>query len=470
MQLSRETKRQSPNIIFAVLLIGCMIGSFLQTALATALPVIMKDFQISAPVGQWLTSAYSLAMGIMVPATAFLIRRFPARNLFLIFMAIFTAGSSVSAAAFSFPVLMVGRILQALGCGVVLSLTQVVIVTIFPMEKRGAMMGIYGLAVSAVPVFAPSLAGLVIDYVGWQSIFWVIAALAALDFLVGVKAMSSPMETVRQRFDLLSMVLCTLGFCGVTLALGNLGTNSLVSVYVLLPFLVGAVSLVLFTMRQLHMREPFLDVRTLANREFRLSVIGSMMMYAVMIAGSTLLPIYIQSMRGYTAAVSGLVMMPGSLVMALASPFVGKIYDKIGIRKLLHFGSGALLLSCIGACGFNDFTPLWYIILIFVLRSLSIGMFMMPLATWGLSTIPSERTASGTALLTSLRTIAGSIGSAGFVALMSVAVHSPNPRPQIFGLYVSFVGISVISAVLFLTAIIFVRKNSSAALNQEEGN
>lgn len=244
------------NIVFAVLLIGCMIGSFLQTALATALPVIMKDFQISASVGQWLTSAYSLAMGIMVPATAFLIRRFPARNLFLIFMAIFTAGSFVSATAFSFPVLMAGRILQALGCGVVLSLTQVVIFTIFPAEKRGAMMGIYGLAVSAVPVFSPALAGIVVDYVGWQSIFWVIAVLSALDFLVGVKAMSSPMGTVKQRFDLLSMALCTLGFCGVTLALGNFGTNGLISVYVLLPFLTEAVSLVLFTMRQLRMREP----------------------------------------------------------------------------------------------------------------------------------------------------------------------------------------------------------------------
>ena len=442
--------------IFVVLLLACMVCSFLQTALNTAIPVIMGDFQITASTAQWLTSAYSLTMGIMIPATAFLIRRFSAKKLFFIFMPCFTIGALLSALAPSFPALMLGRVLQAIGCGVLLSLTQVITLTIYPAEKRGTMMGIYGLAVGAIPVFSPTLSGFIVDSMGWHVIFWITAILGGVILLVGAKLVSSPLETVKQRFDTISMALCAMGFGGVTLGLGNISAHNYISIAI--PLIVGCASLVLFAVRQLRMEAPFLDVRLLKNRELRLSIIGSMLMYCAMIAGSTLLPIYLQRMRGYSAAISGLVTMPGSLVMAVISPFAGRIYDKVGIRKLLYIGSALLTVSCAGLCLLTDNTSVVYIAAMFFLRLLAIGLMMMPLATWGLSTTPRSSTASGTALITSLRTIAGSIGSAVFVALMSSVSSTGSNIDPIHGVNVSFIGITAVSAVLLATSLIFVRK------------
>lgn len=465
--INDKTQTQAANNgIFIVLLIGSMIGSFLQTAMTTALPAIMQDFGVTAAVGQWLTSAYTLAMGIMIPATAFLIRRFPVKKLFLLFMTLFTAGSFLSASAGSFFFLMLGRIMQALGSGVLLSITQVVILTIYPPEKRGTMMGIYGLAVGAIPVFAPALAGVIVDISSWRTIFWISAILISLDVLVAAKVLTSPLETMIQRFDTLSMVLCAAGFGGLILGLGNIGTYR--PAYVVILLSIGCLSLIIFALRQLRMDEPFLDLRILANREFRLSVILSMLMYIILMAGSVLLPLYIQSVRGYSATLSGLVTMPGSLVMALVSPLAGRIYDKIGIRKLLYMGSGLLLLSCISMCMVSDQTSMLYVGGVFALRLLAIGLIMMPLTTWGLSTISPDSTANGTALYTSLRTIAGSIGSAVFAILMTLAtssLHNPNPESQLFGMNVSFIGISAIAAVLFVIAMIGIRKEPRVMAN-----
>jgi len=261
------------------------------------------------------------------------------------------------------------------------------------------------------------------------------------------------------------MALCAMGFGGLTLGLGNISAHSFFLIAV--PLLVGCASLVLFTIRQFRMEEPFLDVRMLKNRELRLSVIGSMLMYCAMIAGSTLLPIYLQRMRGYSAAISGLATMPGSLIMAVISPFAGRIYDKVGIQKLLYIGSALLTVSCAGLCVLNDSTPVIYIAVMFFLRLFAIGLMMMPLATWGLSTTPQSGTAGGTALITSLRTIAGSIGSAVFVALMTgVSAAGTNPDP-IHGVNVSFIGITVVSAVLFATSLIFVRKQHNPVLKKK---
>lgn len=460
-----EKVESKNHLVFAVLLVGCMICSFLQTALTTALPPIMQDFNISAATGQWLTSAYSLAMGIMIPATAFLIRRYSVKRLFLLFMSLFTVGLFLSASAVSFPILMLGRVFQALGCGILLSLTQVVILTIYPVNKRGTVMGIYGLAVGAIPVFAPTLAGMVVDSLGWQWIFLAAAVLSVLDIAAGIKILGNLLETVKQSFDIISMLFCAVGFCGLLFGLGNIGSYNFLSVYVAFPILFGCAFLVFFVIRQLNLKIPLLDMHDFKNREFRLSVIISMLMYTIMMAGSTLLPIYIQSMRGYSATFSGLVTIPGSLIMALISPFVGKIYDKMGIRKLLYAGSTLLLISCIGLTSLSDSTSMIYVAIMFFIRLLAIGLIMMPLATWGLSTIPANNTANGTALLTSLRTIAGAISSAVFVALMTMAAASPknpNPELQIYGINVSFIAISVVAAVLFLMSIIFVRKDCKA--------
>ncbi|MCC0694192.1 MDR family MFS transporter [Clostridioides sp. ES-S-0048-02] len=456
--------KQSRNMIFAVLLIGSIVGSLLQTSLTTALPVMMGDLNISATTAQWLTSAYTLAMGIMVPATAFLIRRFPTKPLFISAMSLFAVGLLLSASASSFTPLLFGRILQAMGNGVLLSMTQVIILTIYPAEQMGSIMGIYGLAAGAAPIFAPTLAGIVIDIFNWQAIFWFSLVISIIDIIIASRVLQNVIETKKQSFDTFSMILCAVGFSGLLLGLGNIGTTEFFSINIALPLFVGIVSIIVFSLRQIHSKEPFLELRILKNKSYRLAVIISMLLYVVMMAGSTLIPIYIQTIRGFSATKCGLIMMPGSLVMALISPFAGRFYDRFGIRKLVVCGSIFLAISCLGVSFVGEDTSVLYISAFYIIRLIAIGLIMMPIVTWGMSVLGEKNIAHGTALLTSLRTIAGAIGSAVFVAVMTTATVTSrgmtNATANVFGMDVAFICISIVAVVQLLVAFFFIERKS----------
>jgi EmrB/QacA subfamily drug resistance transporter len=435
----------------------------LATALTTALPSMIRDFGITVATGQWLTSGYSLAMGIMMPLTAFLINRFPTRRLYLTAIVMFIAGLLLCVAAPSFPVLMCGRVLQACGNGVLTSMAQVIILTIYPAEKRGAAMGWYGLSVGAAPVIAPTIAGLIVDSYGWHMIFYIAAAIMTVALIFALCVFGNVLETEKKKFDVLSFIISALAFGGITLGIGNIGTYPFASVQVLATLAVGVLAGAVFVYRQLHLDDPFLELRILKNREFALSVIGSMLLYLVMMGSSIILPLYVQSIMGYSATVSGLVALPGSLMMAIVSPFAGKLYDRLGMKLLFVTGAALMLLSNVGMIFISMSTPLWFASVCNAVRCVSIGCLMMPFITWGTSGMPRSSTAHATALLASLRTISGAIGSAVFVGIMtavaagSAAAYGENA--DIHGLNTAFFAMSIVTAVLLLIAIFGVKKS-----------
>ena len=437
------------NVLFIVLLLASMLSSALQTALNTALSPIMNELNITPSQAQWLTGAYSLVMGISVLVTPFLIRRIPAKPLFLIFFGIFTAGLAVSGTAEAFGVLLLGRILQAVGCGILMSLTQVIILTVFPADKRGSVMGIYGLSTCAIPVLAPTLAGIIIDLYGWRMIFFGSLAIGIIIWVAGLFLIRNVTPISPAKFDSLSLVLCGLGYVGIVYGLGNLGKNPFLSLAVLGAIAVGLVMLALFTWRQLTLKEPFLNLSVLKNREFRVSLEASMLLYAAMLAGSTLVPLYVQSYRGLSATVSGLITMPGSLITAVCTLIAGKLYDRFGVRILALTGTGALLAGNVGLCFLSDQTPAVFIAVMFAVRALGIGMLLMTLVTWGMRNVSPELTGDGTALITSLRTVAGAMGTALFVSLLTARADIDS----IAGVNRSFLWISVMCGVLMLLAV-----------------
>ncbi len=453
-------------MIFTVLMISSIIGALLQTSLTTALPVIMSDLHITAATAQWLTSAYSLAMGIMVPVTPFLLNRFRTKNLFLTGMGMYFLGLLLCATAYVFPILLAGRIIQAFGNGILLSMTQVIILTIFPTEKRGTAMGIYGLAIGAAPVLAPTITGLVIDIMDWHIIFWFALVMVAVDIILACFSMKNVLKNEKQSFDFFSLLLSATGYSGLVIGFGNLGTYRFFSLMVARPLLIGILMLVLFIFRQLRLKEPLLELRTFKNREFRLSIILSMLLYAVMMGGSTLFPIYIQIVHGLSATMSGLIMMPGSLAMAIISPFAGRIYDKFGMRVLAIAGSSFMVISCIAISFVQPSTSILYLSTMYVARLIAISCIMMPIVTWGMSTLDGKLTSHGTALLSSLRTIAGAISSAVFVAVMTFATKTSSGSSTLtanaFGIDAAFIGISVLAVLQLVISIFLIRKHTAA--------
>ena len=449
------------TLIFINIVITCIALTMLSTALTTALPAIIIDLEISVTTGQWLTSAYALTMGIVMPLSAFLITRFPTKKLYVTSLIIALAGLLLCAVSVNFPMMMMARILQAIGNGLLTSMAQVILLTIYPPEKRGSIMGWYGLSLSAAPVIAPTLAGMIVDKWSWQAIFYLSSVIILLSLLWAVMVFEDVLATKSQQFDVASFILSALSFGGVTLAIGNIGQYAFFSLHVLGLLSVGIVATVLFVYRQFSRPEPFLELRILKNRSYALSVIGSMILYLVMMASTMLLPLYVQSIMGKSATLSGLIVLPGSLVMAFISPFAGRLYDKVGIRLLFIVGAAMMVASNLGMVFITPETSVWVAGFYNATRCIAIGCLMMPLVTWGTSQVSQDLTAHATALLTSLRTVAGAIGTAVFVGIMTTvsqsSVKTYGENASLHGLNVAFFWMTVVSVSLLVMGTFFVK-------------
>ncbi len=456
------------TLIFINIVISCVASSLLATALTTAMLPITQDLNVPVTTGQWLTSGYSLVMAIVMPLSAFLITRFPTKRLYATAIAIFIVGLAVSGLAISFPMMMVGRVLQASGGGMLTSMAQVIILSIFPAERKGTAMGWYGLSIGAAPVIAPTLAGILVDTIGWRMIFFLSMFIMIASFVYCLFVMDNVLDTEKKKFDISSFILSALAFGGITLGIGNIGTYSAKSAMVLIPLVVGIVFAAFFSVRQLHLDKPFLDVRILKNRDYAVSVLGSMLLYLNVYGGTVILPLYVQQALGQTATLAGLITLPGSLASAVISPFVGRIYDKVGMRVLFLVGAVGLMISNGLMIPVTVNTGLWVALVLNIIRNAATACMLMPLVTWGASTVSLEKTSHATALLTSLRTIAGSLGTAIFVAVMTIAAANygtdaavPSPAAM-HGVNMAFLGMLLSDLVLLFLALWGTRKKRGA--------
>ena len=443
--------KKSRNIMFIVLLIGSVISSFLKTSLITVLPVIISNFSVYSTSIQWLTSADFLSMGIMIPTTAFLLRRFKTKNLFIFGLGIVGLGLILLVIAATLPIFLLGRILQVMGNCLLLSMAQVVILTIYPTEQMGRIMGIYCMLVGAAHILAPQLTDIVIDLFNWRVIFCFGLVITIIDIILTVFTLKNVLETEKQKFDIISMLLSVASFLVILLVISKIGIDNFFSYSIVLPLLVGIVTLVIFVFRQLYLDEPFLELRILKNREYRLSVIISILLYLVMIAGSTLISIYIQEMYGLSKTISRLVMTPGLLVMMIISPFTGKIYDRFGIRQLVVIGSIFMMFSCIGISFVGKETSLICILLMYIVRLIAISFIVMPIVTWGMSTIETKYISHGTAIFTSITNISGAVGSAVFLAIRKyitkLSSFSIDITAVLYSMNILFIVIGIVSVI-----------------------
>ena len=407
--------------IFVTLVTTCVGLSLLSTALQTALPSLIASLGVSLSAGQWVTSGYALALAVMTPFTAFLSTRFSTRPLYLGALGCFLVGTLISALAPTFAFLMVGRVLQASANALIANITQVSILTLFPDKSRGRAMGWFGLATSAAPIAAPALGGLVVDAWGWRAVFWLIGALCLASFIAATFFMKNILPSAPKQFDPVSFCLSIAAFGGITLGLGNIVSSGITNVFVWAPLVVGALCGVPFVARQLKSENPFLKVQLFSVRNFRTATITSMLLYAAMMGASAVLPLFIQGQLpgqlGYSATVSGLVVLPGACATALISPVAGRIYDRFGVRVLAFVGGGVMALSCAVLCIPGLAHSVAVLTLTNMVRCAAVGCLTMPLMTWGNTSVPQHDMPHASALLTSMRNIAGALGTAIFVGL-----------------------------------------------------
>ncbi|NGP44648.1 DHA2 family efflux MFS transporter permease subunit [Bacillaceae bacterium SIJ1] len=434
--MTNDTTHERPLKTFpivAVLIIGAFVAILNQTLLVTALPPIMDDLGITENTAQWLTTVFMLVNGIMIPITAFLTETFTTRRLFLVAMGLFATGTFIAMVSPNFSILMVGRVVQASGAGIMMPLMQTTFFRIFPLEKRGQIMGLVGLVIAFAPAIGPTLSGYLIEHLPWRSVFYVVFPIAVIDLIIAYFVMKNVTVQTFPKIDILSIVLSTLGFGGLLYGFSTAGSENVSFLNTGLPLIVGAVALVWFIYRQLNLKEPILEFRVFKVRIFTLSTIISMIVFMTMIGVETILPIYMQKMLGFSPLESGLMLLPGAIFMGLLSPITGRIFDKFGARRLAIIG---LMLVTVGT-GFltqlTATTSFMYLVVFYTLRMIGTAMVMMPVTTAGLNAMSTKQLPHGTAMSNTMRQISASVGTAMLVTIMTTMASNDSVAGQVHG-------------------------------------
>ncbi|PIC83518.1 DHA2 family efflux MFS transporter permease subunit [Sporosarcina sp. P1] len=415
----KKMHEKPPYGIIAILFIGAFVAILNNTLLNIALPVIMEEFSITPSAVQWLTTGYMLVNGIMIPASAFFIQKFTNRRIFIIAMVLFSLGTFIAIIAPTFSLLVVARMIQATGSALMMPLLMNVMLTAFPIEKRGAALGMFGLVMFTAPAIGPTLSGWIVEHYSWRTLFEIVLPISLLTLALAIFKLKNitPNRDVRINFS--SLVLSTIGFGGLLYGFSSAGEKGWSSPIVYGTIAIGTISLVLFILKQLRMKEPMLDFRIYKYPMFALASVVSMVLSVAMFSGMILTPLYVQNVRGISPLDAGLLMLPGAVLMGIMSPITGRLFDKYGPRVLVYTGLSISVFSTYLLSQLQMDTGYYYLMGVYTLRMFGLSMVMMPVMTNGMNSLPMISNPHGTAMNNTLQQVSGAIGSALLLTLMT---------------------------------------------------
>lgn len=421
-----------------LLLAAAFVAILNETTMAIAIPSLNQTLGIPPELGQWLTSAFMLTMAVVIPTTGFLLQRFTTRQVFLAAMSAFVLGTAICLVAPGFPVLLLGRIVQAAGTGVMMPLLMTTMMNVVPPHSRGRMMGRVGLVMSLAPALGPTLSGVVLDTLGWRWLFGIILPIAAAALLLGAKWMTNLGETTRAPIDVLSIILSAFAFGGLVYGLSQLGgghgaaggsTAGAVPPWGVIVG--GAAFLALFVWRQLVLQkrnDALLDLRVFASRNYVVSVIIMGVVALSMFGTFSLLPLYLQNVAGLDPTAAGLVLLPGSVLMGLLGPVMGRIYDARGPKTLLVPGTILIAVALFTYSTVGVHTPMWFLVIVQILMSLGLAGSFTPLFSASLGSLDRSLYSHGSAVLNTLQQVGGAAGTAVLISIYSTFLHAGEAR------------------------------------------
>lgn len=433
--LTREESYQNDHLThaafvsIAILTFITFVGNFTQLQLSAALPTIVSDFGISVTTGQWLTSVFQLVMGVMVPLTAYLTRRFSTRQIVIASMAVFTLGSVFAWLGSSFVLVLIGRLLEAVGTGVMWPVLQITVFSIYPLSRRGMAMGTVGMAMSVAPAIGPTLGGVQTDLNGWRSIFLTLTVIGVISLFLAIFGLRNfGTRDASAKADFFSVGLSIFGFGGLMFGFTNIESYPFTHPMVWLAMLIGLVGIVWFVLRQIHgarrqsadpsKQPPLLNLSVLKNKSFTVGTVTAALSFFAFSSIMVIMPLYIQDCRGYSATISGLVMLPGAFGQCIAQFFGGKALDRFGARPVALIGSITLLFGTIMMSLISMTSWIWWVSIWQFVRQIGMGFVLMPITTWSLNCLEPEEVSAGSAVTNTVRQIAGAIGAPVLVILM----------------------------------------------------
>ena len=406
------SKKQKLTMIITMLM-GGFFGLLNETLLVTALPSIMKDFEISYTQVQWLTTAFLLTNGIVIPLSALVIQRYITRQVFLVGISIFFLGTLLGGLSPHFATLLVARIIQALGAGIMMPLMMTTILDVFQPHERGKYMGIFGLVIGLAPAIGPTLSGYLVEYFNWRSLFHVVAPIAAVTFLIGFKTIKNVGTTIKVPIDFISVIFSVLGFGGLLYGTSSISEKGFDNPIVLVSMIGGVVLVALFVLRQYRLSTPLLNFAVFKNKQFTVGIIIMGVTMVSMIGSETILPIFVQNLLHRSALDSGLTLLPGAIVMAFMSMTSGALYEKFGPRKLALVGMAIVVITTAYFVVMDEQTSTIMLATVYAIRMVGIALGLM--------------NAHGSSMTNTVQQIAGSIGTAALITILSHASKNFSP-------------------------------------------
>ncbi|MBF4463465.1 MULTISPECIES: DHA2 family efflux MFS transporter permease subunit [unclassified Rathayibacter] len=420
---SAESLEPRSRLVISLLLVSAFVVILNETIMSVALPDLMRDFGVEAHVGQWLSTAFMLTMAVVIPITGYLIQRLHTRTLFAAAMTLFSVGTLTAALAPTFPVLLAARVVQAGGTAIMMPLLMTTVMTLVPPAIRGRMMGNISIVISVAPAVGPTISGVILDVLGWRWMFWIVLPIALAALALGLRRVENVTEPRSIPIDSLSVVLSVFGFGGLVYGLSSLGEGGAAVVAPWVPFVVAALGLGGFITRQLVLQRTdraLLDLRTFASANFTVVIVMMAVSMAALFGTLILLPLYTQTVLGLTPLQTGLLLLPGGLLMGLLAPFVGRAYDRFGPRVLLVPGSVVVAAALWGLTTLDGSSSSWFVLALHVVLSLGLAFMFTPLFTAGLGSVRPALYSHGSAVIGTVQQLGGAAGTALFVTVLSL--------------------------------------------------
>ena len=419
-------------------LANVMLGTFMavldSTIVNVSLPKVMSSFGVGLSTIQWVITAYMLSMAVMLPTSGWLADKFGYKKVYFWGLFLFTFGSLLCGLSNDESTLIMSRIIQGLGAGMIQPLGMAIIIREFPIQQRGLALGFWAIAAAASVSFGPLIGGYLVDNFSWQLIFDVNVPIGIAALLFTVIIQREFISPNARKFDYIGFisVIIFLPVLLYALSEGNAQTNSAgwSAPYILVCFAISAIGLAVFLTQELTTEYPLLDLRLLKDRNFGMSNL-LMLVFSIGMFGSTfLLPLYLQNSLGYTALQSGAVFLPVGIIQGFMSPISGWFSDKISAKVPIMVGVSLLVFSFYLNSELSYLTEHSFIMTTLYLRGFAMGIIFTPLSTFSLATIPHHKMAQASSISNTVRQIGGSLG----VALLSTVLTSRvNFHAQMYG-------------------------------------
>ncbi len=470
-----DSGRIAPHhaLVIRLLLVSAFVVILNETIMGVAIPRLMASLGVDASAAQWLTTAFLLTMAVVIPITGFLLQRLHTRTIFIAAMTLFCLGTLVATVAPGLTVLVIARVIQASGTAIMLPLLMTTVMTLVPPESRGKTMGNISIVISVAPAIGPTISGLILNFLTWRWLFALVLPIAIAALVLGARRIENVTTPRDVPLDALSVLLSALGFGGGVYGLSLLGAPSAPQSFpAWAPLAIGAVGIVAFVVRQLTLQRhdrALLDLRTFTSRNFTVSVLLMAIMMMALFGTLIVLPIYLQNVRGLSTLETGLLLLPGGLLMGLLGPPVGRQYDRIGPAKLLIPGVVIVTAVLWAMTLLGSTTPVAYILAGHLVMSVGFALLFTPLFTVSLSSVQPQLYSHGSAVLGSTQQLAGAAGVALFVALMAaesarlLGGGAPALEALAAGVRAAFL-CGAIASLCGVVCALFIRKPDGAAL------